>query len=157
MKYFEYVARFQTSINIDKEETINHTIHLKNFVEKYSKYNLISKDIFGLEIEEISDKLSTLLNICKDNIMRNRINIPSIEDDIIDDIFGTSLINGPANSPAIPYVISLVVLPVPIPNYPKPNPCIAPLAANFAAPPKVVADAGPRAPVAKADAALPLA
>ena len=84
MKYFEYVARFQTSINIDKEETINHTIHLKNFVEKYSKYNLISKDIFGLEIEEISDKLSTLLNICKDNIMRNRINIPSIEDDIID-------------------------------------------------------------------------
>ena len=80
-----------------------------------------------------------------------------IEDDIIDDIFGTSLISGPANSPAIPYIISLVVLPVPIPNYPKPNPCIAPLAANFAAPPKVVADAGPRAPVAKAaDAATGL-
>lgn len=83
-KTFKYTARFQKSITKDKEKPTSHIIHLEKFNEKYSQYDVISKDIFGLEVKEIVDKLNKLLSICTDNMMSNEINIPHLENGNID-------------------------------------------------------------------------
>lgn len=83
-KTFEYTARFQKSITRDKEKPTSHIIHLEKFNEKYSQYDVISKEIFGLEVKEIADKLNKLLSICIDNMMNNEINIPHLKNGNID-------------------------------------------------------------------------
>jgi hypothetical protein len=83
-KTIEYSTRFQKSITKEKEKPIPHSIYLEKFAEKYSQYDLISKDIFGLEIKEITDKLNSLLSICIDNIMKNEINMTFLENGNID-------------------------------------------------------------------------
>ncbi len=83
-KTFKYSARFQKSITREKEKPRSHIIHLDEFIKKYSQYDVISKDIFGLEIEEIVDKLNKLLSICINNMMSNETNMLHLENGNID-------------------------------------------------------------------------
>lgn len=81
---FKYIRRFQKSITIEKSKPVHHKIHLKKFAEKYSQYNLISKNIFGLEVKEITDKLNILLEIVINNITKNTINMKHFENNNLD-------------------------------------------------------------------------
>ncbi len=83
-KIFEYVARFQKSIIGEKEKPLFQKKFLNDFTQKYSQYNLISKDIFGLEVREITNKLNDLLNICVKNMKKNVKNMVHTENGNID-------------------------------------------------------------------------
>lgn len=83
-KSFEYKTRFEKEITAKKSTPLSHTDLLEKFAIKYTQYDSIAYDVFGLKIDEITTKLNTLLNILIENLKSNEMSMPLLENGNID-------------------------------------------------------------------------
>lgn len=83
-KSFEYKTRFEKEITAKKSTPLPHSDLLKKFAIKYTQYDSIAYDVFGLNIDEITTKLNTLLNILRENLESNAMSMPLLENGNID-------------------------------------------------------------------------
>lgn len=80
-KSYQYIARYQETINKEKKNLLHVDELLEDFITKYSQYDLISKDIFGLNINEIAQKVNEVIKT-SNNLIEEKL--PSLNGEIYD-------------------------------------------------------------------------